>query len=83
VTSRVTQAAFRQPHARPGYTVQVQGAIHVSFMDVGLLPLPVEGPIKAMLAATRIDPRRMWRVTCDVLLAFFATHLEHDPPHPC
>jgi hypothetical protein len=82
VTSRVTQAAFRQPHARPGYTVQVQGAIHVSFMDVGLLPLPVEGPIKAMLAATRIDPRRMWRVTCDVLLAFFATHLEHEPAPP-
>jgi hypothetical protein len=51
-------------------------------MDVGLLPLPVEGPIKAMLAATRIDPRRMWRVTCDVLLALFATHLEHEPAPP-
>jgi hypothetical protein len=35
-----------------------------------------------MLAATRIDPRRMWRVTCDVLLAFFATHLEHEPAPP-
>jgi hypothetical protein len=48
-------------------------------MDVGLLPLPAEGPVQAMLAATSIDPRRMWRVTCDVLLAFFATHLEHEP----
>ena len=32
-----------------------------------------------MLAATAIDPRRMWRVTCDVLLAFFATHLDQEP----
>ena len=28
-----------------------------------------------MLAATSIEPRRMWRITCDLLLAFFATHL--------
>jgi hypothetical protein len=54
----------------------------VSFMDVGLLPLPVEGPVKAMLGATRIDPRRMCWVTCDVLLAFFATHLQHEPAPP-
>ena len=54
----------------------------MSFMDVGLLPLPVEGPVKAMLAATRIDPRQMWLVTCDVLLALFATHLQHEPAPP-
>jgi hypothetical protein len=54
----------------------------VSFMDVGLLPLPAEGPVQAMLAATSIDPRRMWRVTCDVLLAFFATHLDQEPARP-
>ena len=42
----------------------------------------MEGPVKAMPAATRIDPRRMWRVPCDVLLAFFATHLEHEPAPP-
>jgi hypothetical protein len=35
-----------------------------------------------MIAATRIDPRRMWRVTCEVLLAFFGTHLEHEPVPP-
>jgi hypothetical protein len=35
-----------------------------------------------MLAATAIDPRRMWRVTCDVLLAFFATHLDQEPAPP-
>jgi dienelactone hydrolase len=63
-------------HARPGYTMQVQGATHVSFMDVGLLPLPAEGPVRAMLARTSIEPRRMWRITCDLLLAFFAKHLD-------
>jgi hypothetical protein len=29
-----------------------------------------------MLAATSIEPRRMWRITCDLLLAFFAKHLD-------
>ena len=48
----------------------------MSFMDVPFLPLPAEGPVKAMLAATQIQPRRMWRITCDVLLAFFARHLD-------
>jgi hypothetical protein len=51
-------------------------------MDVGLLPLPAEGPLKVMLAATRIEPQRMWRITCDVLLAFFATHLDQQPVPP-
>ena len=69
-------------HARPGYTVQLSGATHVSFMDVGFLPLPAGGPVQAMLAAAGIDPRRMWRVTCDVLLAYFATHLDRAPAAP-
>jgi predicted dienelactone hydrolase len=64
-----------QEQGRPGYTVQVAGATHLSFMDVPLLPLPGESPAKAMLAATQIDARRMWRITCDLLLAFFATHV--------
>jgi hypothetical protein len=29
-----------------------------------------------MLAATSIDPRRMWRITRDVLVGFFARHLD-------
>jgi hypothetical protein len=66
----------------PGYTVQVKGAGHLSFLDVGLLPVQGEGPVKAMLAATSIEPRRMWRVTCDVLLAFFATHLQQAATPP-
>jgi len=63
---------------RPGYTVQVTGATHLSFMDVPLLPLPGESPARAMLATTRIEPRRMWRITCDLLLAFFATHVRQE-----
>jgi hypothetical protein len=80
----ITLGGWRTVHdrARPGYTVQVTGATHVSFMDVGFLPLPAGGPVQAMLAAAGIDPRRMWRVTCDVLLAFFATHLDREPVPP-
>jgi dienelactone hydrolase len=71
-----------QQQGRPGYTVQVKGAGHLSFLDVGLLPVQGEGPVKAMLAATSIEPRRMWRLTCDVLLAFFATHLHQATTPP-
>jgi dienelactone hydrolase len=67
-----------QERGQPGYTVQVAGATHLSFMDVPLLPLPGESPAKAMLAATQIEPRRMWRITSDLLLAFFATHVLRD-----
>jgi hypothetical protein len=65
-----------QQRGRPGYTVQVKGAGHLSFLDVGMLPVQAEGPVTAMLAATSIEPRRMWRITCDLLLAFFAKHLD-------
>jgi hypothetical protein len=71
-----------QQQGRPGYTVQVKGAGHLSFLDVGLVPSQGEGPVKAMLAATAIEPRRMWRITCDLLLAFFATHLQQAAVPP-
>jgi uncharacterized membrane protein YbhN (UPF0104 family) len=79
-----TFGGWRTVHdrARPGYTVQVTGATHLSFMDVFLLPLSAESPVRPMLAATRIEPRRMWRVTCDMLLAFFATHLQQAVAPP-
>jgi hypothetical protein len=35
--------------------------------------------MKAMLAATTIEPARMWRVTSDVVLAFLARHLDDGP----
>jgi dienelactone hydrolase len=63
-------------HAKPALTVQIAGATHMSFMDVPFLPLREESPVKKMLAATAIDPRRMWRITSDVLASFFAQHLD-------
>ena len=32
-------------------------------------------PWREQLAATRIDPELMWRITCDLLLAFFGEHV--------
>jgi dienelactone hydrolase len=73
----ITFDGWRTVHqqGRPGHTVQVRGATHLSFMDVPFLSLKGESPAQAMLAATRIAPQRMWRITCDLLLSFFATHL--------
>ena len=61
--------------ARPGYTVQISGASHVSFMDVPFLPVTDGSIVKPALDAIKIQPHRMWRVTCDLLLAFFGRHL--------
>ena len=67
--------------ASPGRTVRITGSTHLSFMDVPFLPVPPAGPIAAMLGATSIGPERMWRLTSDLLLAFFAEHL-HDSDDP-
>jgi Platelet-activating factor acetylhydrolase, isoform II len=64
-----------QQVAQPGYTVQVSGASHISFMDVPFLPVTAASIVKPALLATKIQPGRMWRITCDLLLAFFAKHL--------
>ena len=62
--------------ARPGCTVRVAGASHLSFMDVPFLPHGPTAPVAAMLAATSIAPERMWRITSDLVLAFFAKQLD-------
>jgi predicted dienelactone hydrolase len=61
--------------ARPGYTFQIRGATHLSFMDVPFLPVRDDAPVTAMLAATDIDPERMWRVVGDLVLGFLARQL--------
>ena len=48
----------------------------MSFMDVPFLPVRPGSPVAGMLAATSIQPERMWRLTSDFLLAFFAEHLD-------
>jgi predicted dienelactone hydrolase len=75
-------------HARPGYTVRIAGATHMSFMDVPFLPVVDGAAVGPMLAATTIDARRMWRITSDLVLAFFARHFDGatadllDGPNP-
>ncbi|HEY6681741.1 MAG TPA: hypothetical protein VI030_02130 [Propionibacteriaceae bacterium] len=64
-----------QQRAQPGYTAQVRGATHVSFMDVPFLPVTDASIVKPALEATKIQPQRMWRITCDLMLAFFDKYL--------
>ena len=47
-------------------------------MDVPFLPVTDASIVRTALAATRIEPQRVWRITCDLLLAFFAKHLNGD-----
>jgi pimeloyl-ACP methyl ester carboxylesterase len=62
--------------ARPGRTATIAGARHLSFMDVPFLPALENAAIAAMLAAVTIAPERMWRVTSDLVLAFFGEQLD-------
>jgi dienelactone hydrolase len=73
----LTLGGWRTVHQlEPARTVQITGASHMSFMDIPFLPLRADSPAKAMLAATRIDPRRMWAISSDVLRRFFGQHLD-------
>jgi dienelactone hydrolase len=76
----VTAAGFAAVHAtaQPSYWVTVRGAAHASFMDVPFLTVVPGGPIEAGVALATIDPARMWRITCDYLLAFFGKHLNGE-----
>ena len=62
--------------ASPGRTVRIAGASHISFMDIAFLPVQPASPVAGLLAATGIRPERMWRLTSDLLLGFFAEHLD-------
>jgi dienelactone hydrolase len=62
--------------ATPGHTARIAGSTHMSFMDIPFLPVQPASPIAGMLAATTIRPERMWRLTCDLLLGFFAEYLD-------
>lgn len=64
-----------QQRAQPSYTAQIAGSTHLSFMDVPFLLVTDTSIVKPALDATKIKPQRMWRITCDLLLAFFGKHL--------
>jgi predicted dienelactone hydrolase len=68
-----------QERANPGYVVRVSGSVHVSFIDLPFLPVREDAPIGAMLASARLDPLRAWRITSDLVLAFFGRHFDGDP----
>ena len=89
----ITFGGWRTVHerSRPGYTVRVAGATHLSFLDVPLLPREEGAMVTGMLAATTIGAERMWRIISDLVLAFFGRHLEDgdgrlldgpDPAYP-
>jgi hypothetical protein len=78
-------------HAPLAHTVQIAGATHLSFLDIPFLPHTSDGPVATMLAATTIGAERMWRVTSELVLAFFGRYLDGadaplldgpDPDHP-
>ena len=73
----ITFGGWRTVHerSRPGYTVRVAGATHLSFLDVPLLPREEGAMVTGMLAATTIGAERMWRIISDLVLAFFGKHL--------
>ena len=65
--------------SRLSYSFQLAGATHLSFMDVPLLPAGDTSPIKPMIDATAIAPQRALEIIRQVVLAFFARHLDHGP----
>jgi hypothetical protein len=44
-------------------------------VDFPLLPIAAESPLAGAIDAARLDGRRVWRVVCDELLAFFGKYL--------
>ena len=67
---------------RPADTLQVRGATHLSFMDVPFLRGPEGSPAATLLDRARIAPRRIWRVTRDLLLSFLPCRLDGAPVRP-
>jgi len=65
--------------SNPGYLTRVEGAVHVSFMDVAFVPLVDGSPVKMMLSMATIEPTHMWKLTTEQLLSFFDRHLSGAP----
>ena len=61
--------------ARPGRTVRIAGAGHMSFMDIPFLPLRPGSPVSGWSAAITIEPTRMWQITTELLRDFFDRYL--------
>jgi dienelactone hydrolase len=58
---------------RPGLLHTIEGARHANFADLQFVALPEDSPLRGGIGP--VEPRLMWRDTCDQLLAFFGEHL--------
>jgi predicted dienelactone hydrolase len=63
-----------QETAAPGSWVIIDGSRHGSYSDAPFLPAGAE-ILRSLVGGATIEPERMWRVTSDLLLAFFDRHL--------
>jgi dienelactone hydrolase len=63
-----------QETAAPGTWVIIDGSRHGSYSDAPFLPAGAE-ILRSLVGGATIEPERMWRVTSDLLLAFFNAHL--------
>ena len=66
--------------AQLGSWLIIEGSRHGSYSDAPFLPAGAE-ILRALVGGATIKPDRMWRVTSDLLLAFFNRHL-HGTPAP-
>jgi predicted dienelactone hydrolase len=64
--------------AQPGSWLVIEGSRHGSYSDATFLPGGSE-ILRSLVGGATIEPERMWRVTSDLLLAFFNTHLNGTP----
>jgi predicted dienelactone hydrolase len=66
-----------QESAAPGAWVVIAGSRHGNYSDAPFLSSGAE-ILRSLVGGATIAPERMWRVTIDLLLAFFTTHLLGD-----
>jgi hypothetical protein len=64
--------------AQPGSWLIIAGSRHGSYSDAPFLPAGAE-ILESLVGGATIEAERMWRVTGDLLLAFFNAHLNGTP----
>jgi predicted dienelactone hydrolase len=64
--------------AQPGSWLIIVGSRHGSYSDAPFLPAGAE-ILESLVGGATIEPERMWRVTSDLLLAFFDRYLNENP----
>ena len=61
-------------NATPGYGLTIMGAKHINFADIQFAHLSADSPFQIVMGSGK--PERIWRITCDYLLAMFNTYLK-------